>query len=159
MNDLIAKLEVSDGPDRELDKALGRAFDAPTRYQLPGSEEPSYRPYTSSIDAALTLLPSTACNRFLFDFCGHGIDRPEFPENAWGFTFSDTTQTVGEEAAKERVARLTKDWGTGNKLAGPPKRIFEKAIAEHFLVFDGSHTPNGALAICIAAVKARIPKP
>lgn len=48
MNDLITRLESADGPsyalDREIGKAVGRAFAPP-------------QPYTASIDAALTLVP------------------------------------------------------------------------------------------------------
>jgi hypothetical protein len=53
--ELIKRLERATGPDRELDRLLGREFGSAMRG--PDSNEWIYPAYTASIDAALTLVP------------------------------------------------------------------------------------------------------
>ena len=110
--------------------------------------------YTTSLDAALTLVPETACNHQLFSFGGHGVEIDGFPKMAWGFGFADTAQLMGERAAKEEIERMICAVGWGD-FAGPPRVKMEKAIAEHFIEFNCRCAATPALALCIAALKAR----
>lgn len=157
LKSLIKRLEKADGPDRELDIAIYR-FDrpfSPTKLSAAAqaaSDLDRAPHFTRSIDAAMTLLPWSATNHDLFSFGGHG--RKDIGERAWGFRFHDMEQLVGAERAKKQVARLRKDAGLF-KLRGAPVKIMELAIAEQFMEFSGTHTPNPAIAICIAAVRAR----
>lgn len=66
--DLIAKLEVAEGPSRELDQEIAKAAglkpswrdDGEARFYSPGMSNGPAKiapPFTSSLDAALTLVP------------------------------------------------------------------------------------------------------
>lgn len=61
-NELIAALEKATGPDSELDYEIRMAI-----WTKPKSIP---KPYTSSIDAALTLVPESACFRLTYKPCG-----------------------------------------------------------------------------------------
>jgi len=110
--------------------------------------------YTTSLDAALTLVPDTACNHHLFSFKGHGIEISGFPKTAWAFGFCDTAQLMGERAAKEKIERMIHLPGWGD-FSGPPRVKMEKAIAEHFIEFNCQCAATPALAVCPAALRAR----
>jgi hypothetical protein len=168
MTDLITELEAATEGSRELDEVVALAFgwrfcDKTLTHK--GVDrcwfEPDNTPYisvcpptfTTSLDAALTLVPSTATNFHLFSFIGHGVD--EFGKTAWGFGFMDTAQLVGEHAAKKEIERMKRDVGWGD-FAGPPLVKMEKAIAEHFIEFNCPCAATRALAVCVAALKARV---
>ena len=55
--DLIQRLEKAEGPSYVLDCAIGEFVRASMRYQHPGSMNPTYPPYTASLDAAVGLVP------------------------------------------------------------------------------------------------------
>lgn len=168
MSEAVASLcENATGPSRILDVAIVRALYpeiGPYNPHCQG-EEPIFwnDPYrkrpcpelTASVDAALALLPAGACNIDLFSFGGGGRD--DLPKGAtcWGFKFHDQDQLVGIDRAKAEVKRLKKDSGALFKVAGAPKMVLERAIAEQFMEFSSSHTANAALAICAAALRAR----
>ena len=166
MQTLIAELEVATEGSRELDRrvllASGWRIDADGYWWarngnlgFHGRKEIHLLPQpTTSLDAALTLLPDTACNHHLFSFGGHGVEISGFPETAWGFGFSDTAQLMGERAAKEKIERMSHLLGWGD-FSGPPWITMEKAIAEHFIEFNCPCAATPALAVCIAAHKAR----
>lgn len=56
---LIARLEKATGPDYRLSQDIGEAINLPGhyRYEHPGSENQSWKNYTASLDAAMTLVP------------------------------------------------------------------------------------------------------
>jgi len=110
---------------------------------------------TESLDAAMGLLPETACNFHLFNFIGHGVEG--FPETAWACGFSDTAQLMGKRAASEEIERMRCEMPSlfSNDLIGPPILKLEKAIADHFIEFNCPCAAIPALAICIASLYAR----
>lgn len=161
MNKLIERLERATGPDRELDGdiaiaigKLGKLATVVTANDESDVFSINYAAaYTSSIDAALKLLPGSACNHDLYSFGGHG--RGDIGSTAWGFNFHDMAQLVGKARAKKRIARMRKDSALMGKLRGPPVEMMEQAIAEQFMEFTGTHAATPAIALCIAALKAR----
>ncbi len=144
---LISRAATATGKDAELDDAVHEIAPKP-KVVVPLR-------YTYSVDDALSLLPSTACNHQLVSFCGHG--RADMPQGSrcWAFTFSDTKLLMGRRAAKEQVARMRADWPSTLRgtLAGPPRIQMEKAIAEHFVVFSFTHAANPALAVLATALQ------
>ena len=57
--DLAARCEQAEGPSRALDRAIAAALQD-DEHERSGTCPPLYvRPYTSSLDAALTLIPKT----------------------------------------------------------------------------------------------------
>lgn len=62
MTDLIKRLEETTGPDRKLDFVIMLVADGkdPTEYKLNGQFADEVPRYTSSLDAALTLVPEGA---------------------------------------------------------------------------------------------------
>jgi hypothetical protein len=162
IEELIERLEKATGPSRELSDEVAMAvgwnkaeamfnnwFAPDGRHQTYGS--PPH--YTKSIDDAMTLLPESACNIDISSFVGHG--RKDIGETAWGVSFHDQAQLVGTERAKAQVARLIKGTTFESHHRGAPVVTMEKALAEHFCQFSGTHTPNAAIALCIAALRAR----
>lgn len=123
--ELIEALEKADGPSTKLDEAIHRCLKIPlNKYAVPDGYEdygPSgdirYAPneYTSSIDAALTLVPDRMC---------------------WSVERRDNY-------ACAKVFRY--DW----RLSGGPRDISYSEEAGHF------REPSPAIALCIAALKAR----
>jgi len=122
MRDLIVRLEAATGPDRELDGAVwcaaygyhdlgwdgaGQRYEAPaTGMGMLHQYARDIRPYTASLDAALTLVPegsswSVGNNSGAIVVCNGGIS-----SGAWGYV-------------------------------------------------DGSDAKSPALALCIAALRAR----
>lgn len=92
MKDLIKRIEAADGPDRELDVEICEAmgFTVVGHYRR-GSNEPirgyswvPVRYYTSSIDAAMTLVPEGWNGSFdwIGDKCGATLNKTPFASNA-----------------------------------------------------------------------------
>ena len=161
MDTLIAELEAATEGSRELDGKIALSLGwvkhhaGWAHWTTPEGLENRHVPFFSqSLDAALTLLPDTACNHKLFSFGGHGVEIDGFPKTAWGFGFSDTAQLMGERAAKEEIERMTHMSGWGD-FSGPPRIKMEKAIAEHFIEFNCRCAATPALAVCISALRAR----
>jgi hypothetical protein len=70
--ELIARLEVAEGPSRDLDMEIAKLAQG---FGLPGSGLLGYLPYfTSSLDAALTLVP-----KGMWWLIGLGKTRPKEP--------------------------------------------------------------------------------
>ena len=161
MTDLIARLQAAGEGSRELDAEIALAIG--WREGHVGQERCWYDPndrmralperFTTSLDAALTLLPEGASNHQLVSYIGHGNDK--WGKHAWAFSFSDTTRTKGIRIAKaetERRARAAKSIGLGEE-ASELLRAHEKAVSEQWLEFCArGATP--ALAIIGAALRA-----
>lgn len=113
MRDLIEKLQSAAGPSFELDKAIWCALNPdhdPTTY----NGDPRWKPYTQSIDAAVTLVP-----------------------DGWAWF----AQWIGGEFS-EGDARL---WIPSQRTRGLLKENF-----------DARSCANPAIALCIAALRARL---
>lgn len=106
---LITRLEVATGPDRELDLAIWNVLNP--KYPF-GCISPALNKYTSSIDAALTLVPE-----------GFAVDLTAFTGCKYGdaFLWSDSRES-----------------GLRYSTRALPRR-----------------PANPAIALCIAALKAR----
>lgn len=158
MTDLISRLQVAPAGSRELSdevllgmgwetkEAWGRSYWVPPEGL---ARRPNDRPNpTRSLDDALALLPSTACNHQLFSFGG---------EREWGFGFADTAQLMGERAATEEIERMrTPTGGLGHALLAGPARVYlAKAIADHFIEFNCPRAASHALAVCVTALKSK----
>jgi hypothetical protein len=156
MNALIAKLEAAVGGSVDLDVEIARALgwqcwtlipNDDNWYGLnwgdennnPKGDAPSWH-LTTSIDAALQLLPSTATNKHLFSYGDHG--RNDIEGDCWGFQCHDRAQLMGEEHADRHVKNL--------KISFV---VLRKSI--HYCEFSSRHAATAALAICITALKVR----
>jgi len=147
---LIERVGKATGPDREIDCEIwnllypeAQVLELPRDHYL----------WTSSLDAAMTLLPKTATNHHLISFVGHG--RKEVAtDHCWAFSFSDTEMLMGKRAATEQIARMEADYPAifGRSEAKAPMLKMERAIAEHFMVFNATHAATPALAVCEAAL-------
>lgn len=114
---LAERCEGAEGPDRDIDLEIARMRGVTVmrrNYEDTANEEYTHWRYTTSIDAALTLVPD-----------GYGLSVQRY----W-------------------IARSDSPvWSTAivtGGVPGTPRRVFE-----------GFDTPNAALAICAAALKAR----
>lgn len=160
---LIRDLEAATEGSRELDGEIAlylgwvKHHAGWAHWTTPEGLENQHVPFFSDgLDDALTMVPDTACNHSLFSFIGHGRDDWGRGTTAWGFVFNDEAQLMGKRAAKREIARWRRDMPGffSNKKSGPPIVEMEKAIAEHYMEF-GATAPTPALAVCIAALKAR----
>lgn len=148
IDDLIALLEKAEGPSRELDHAIfevafGRcshrsvktvAGDADTLMEVCaecGEEDPGIPGALShSIDAALTLIPKWIVQKRLSEYTGHGASHIARNDSAWMFMGTDTKHLD-----------------------------FSKLKEGQFTTIRAGCCSTPAIAICIAALKARKEQP
>jgi len=176
---LAARVEAATGPDRELDalvhcaiKGWEAVYEGTDVLAIvdgkrvmvgwidPGQHSRNFTAltdslspfYTSSLDAAMTLVPKTACNHALHSFIGHG--NKSWGEFGWFFRFMDRAQLMGRSAAKEQIARLRRDHPIGREICGPARVEMEKAIAEHYREFFCRGAAAPALAVVSACLRA-----
>lgn len=114
--DLIAKLEVATGPDRMLDEAIAIAafpdLAVMPRTDIGGWVHPSYGRiappsyYTSSIDAALTLVPEGAVWHVMTDYGGLNRAKIGPPGNPRASVYVDADRPtfVQEDGATPALA-------------------------------------------------------
>lgn len=128
MQDLIERLEKATGPDRQIDNAIEAAIDLPKPTNP--DDLPGWPPYfTASIDAAITLVPKGARLRELGQWDDNG------QPGGW---FCDINQY-----------RETEDgWVIDSFSYGVPDPMDYHPKVPPL-------ASNGAVAICIAALKAR----
>jgi hypothetical protein len=138
---LIARLVAADAGDPVLDRDIRAIF---------GIVDAAY---TTSFEAAFSLLPTTVTNFHLFSFGGSGrYESDDLRGGSWGCKVHDRDQLVGSERAKHSVKRLQIPFA----LDGALNVTLERAIAEHFCEFSVTRAATPCLVICIIALKVRI---
>lgn len=150
--ELAAKAESSLGADRKLfcdafravfPEVSAGALDAIDAWDEKYDRFCAMLDVGAWLDAAMTLLPKTAINVSLNQF-GRG----------WNARFHDTAKKMGDRAAHEQIERMFPMGGNGYQIAGEPRVVLEKAIAEHWLEFYCPCAATPALAVCAAALRA-----
>jgi hypothetical protein len=127
--ELLDRLEKATGPDRSIDLDIARLRGVTVMRQRDddsGADEYTHWRYTESIDAALTLVPSGARLREL---------------GQWG----DNGRPGGWFACVLRWQR---------EIGGWCEVPYDYGVPDHDTDRVPPLAPNGAIAVCIAALKA-----